>query len=516
MRTCLRRASAMSALLSAGAVVAACSGSGGNSPPPPPLTNLAPNITSSAAVSIDENSSGILYTLVATDPDGDTLAVSVIAGGDEGQFTIDTAAGTISASAALDFENPADGNGDNVYTVTLEVGDPGGLTAQITVSITVRDVVEGMALNRVGTGFSQPLYLEGLPGSSNVIVLQKGGRIRILNPDTGAIDSTDFLNVGGTISTSGEGGLLGIAFSPSFASDRTFYLHVNNTSGDTEIRSYQMMTGSSTQGDPSTADVILTFAQPTVNHNAGWIGFSNDNMLFMPTGDGGVQGDPGGLAQNPNNILGKILRIDVSGDDFPADPDRDYAIPGGNAFPGGAGGLPEIFAVGVRNPWRSSFDRVTGDLFIGDVGQAAREEVNRLRPGDSGTNFGWAQQEGTIDHNGGSDQPQFIDPVAEYAAGTSPTQGRSITGGYVHRGNVQPIKDHYVFADFVSDNVWSVPVADLTVGQTVAADQFVRLNPSLVPNAGALTSIASFGEDIAGNLYIVSLGGDIFRIESAP
>ncbi len=489
----------------------ACGG-GDGTPTPPVLVNGPPIFSSPATISVNENAAGVIYTLAATDPEGGAITISVTPGGDEAVFNIDLATGDVTAITPLDFENPSDGNVDNVYTLTFEVSDPNGLTASLTVSITVLDVAEGMQLQRVGTGFSQPLYLEGLPGTTNVLVLQKGGRIRILNPETGAIDSTDFLNVSATISTAGEGGLLGLAFSPSFATDRMFYLNVTNTSGDTEIRRYTMFTGSTTQADPSTSDVILTFAQPRTNHNAGWIGFSNDGMLFIPTGDGGEQGDPNGHAQDTNDILGKVLRVDVSGDDFPSDASRDYAIPTGNAFPSG-GGLPEIFAYGVRNPFRCSFDRVTGDLFIADVGQSSREEIDRLRPGDVGTNFGWADQEGTIDHSS-TDRAELVDPVAEYLRGSGPLQGQSVTGGYVHRGNVDPIKDHYVFGDFVSANVWAIPVTDLIVGQTVAAAQFVRLNPSLVPNAGSLSQISSFGEDLAGNLYIISLGGDVFRIES--
>ncbi|KCZ92658.1 PQQ-dependent sugar dehydrogenase [Hyphomonas johnsonii] len=498
--------------------LAACSG-GSDSPsppppPPPPAANRAPAFTSPAQVTVAENTTGTVYTWAVSDPDGDTLTVSVVPGGDEGAFDIDIPSRTIRAATPLDFETPADANGDNIYDVTLEARDPGGLMAQLALSITVSNVVEDMTLTRVGTGFTQPLYLVGLPGSSRVLVLEKGGRVRLLDPATGAIDPVDFLDVSADTTAAGEGGLLGLAFSPDFATDRTFYINMTNNSGDTEIRRYTMFSGSNVQADPATSDVVLTFDQPQSNHNGGWIGFAADGLLFVPTGDGGGGGDPSQNAQNPNSLLGKILRIDVTGDAFPADPERDYAIPPGNAFDA-ASGREEIFALGVRNPFRCSFDPVTGDLLIGDVGQGAIEEVDRLRMTDAGTNFGWDIQEGTQDFEG-PDQPGLTDPVAEYAHGSGPAAGESIIGGYVHRGNVETIKDSYVFADFVSGNVWAIPVDNLVVGQTVSAGTFLRLNDALRPDAGTLSSISSFGEDNDGNLYIVTLVGDIFRIGNAP
>ena len=268
-------------------LLAACSGGsdGGNAPAPMPSpANRAPAFTSSPTASVDENATGTLYTIAVSDPDGDTLSVSVVPGGDEAAFNIDTDARTISAATPLDFEAPADANGDNVYNITLEARDSGGLTARLDLAITVNDVVEGMTVARVGTGFTQPLYLAGLPGTTQVVVLEKGGRIRVLDPATGAIDAVDFLDVSGETSAAGEGGLLGLAFSPDFASDRTFYINMTNNSGDTEIRRYRMFSGSMTQADPATADVILTFAQPESNHNGGWIGFAQDGLLFVPTG----------------------------------------------------------------------------------------------------------------------------------------------------------------------------------------------------------------------------------------
>jgi len=498
--------------------LAACGGGGTSSPPPPapPPANRPPAITSPAAVTLAENTSGPVYTLTATDPDGDPVTLSLLPGGDAAVFTFNGVTGVLSLASGLDFESPRDTNGDNVYTLTFEARDNRGGAVQLTVTITVTDQSEGMALRRVGNGFVQPLYLTGIPGTDRVVVVQKGGRARVLDPATGVTESVDFLNVSTEVSTDSERGLLGLVFSPGFASDRTVYVNLTNLAGNTEIRRYRMFTGSSTQVDPSTADIILTISQPFNNHNGGWLGFSNDGLLYIPTGDGGSGGDPLNNAQTTTSLLGKVLRLDVSGDDFPADPNRDYRIPPGNAFPGGAGGAPEIFALGLRNPFRASVDAQSGDLILGDVGQNAIEEINRLPPAGSGANFGWNLREGTQPYNGGGNAANFVPPVTEYSHGTGPLQGRSVTGGYIYRGPVAPIRDHYIFGDFISGNVWSVPESSLVPGQTLASSAFNRLNTLLVPDAGTLSQITSFGLDTQGRLYIVTFGGNVFRVESAP
>ena len=277
-----------------------------------------------------------------------------------------------------------------------------------------------------------------------------------------------------------------------------------------------MFSGSSEQVDPSTEDVILTVPQEQANHNGGWLDFGPDGLLYLAMGDGGGGGDPLERAQDPDYLLGKILRIDVTSDDFPGDAERDYAIPAGNVFPGGAGGLPEIYALGLRNPFRCSFDPVTGDLFIADVGQGTVEEVNRLATNEAGVNFGWDNLEGTEIFEG-PDDPSFRDPVLQYFHGTGADQGNSITGGYVYRGSIDAIRDHYVFADFVNSNVWSIPEADLVNGVTAEVTASMRLNDQLAPDQGSLSNVSSFGEDSNGNLYIVSYStGDIFRFASAP
>eukprot|EP00903_Cladosiphon_okamuranus_P002755 g2753.t1 len=425
------------------------------------LTNAGPVFSSSTTLSIEENTVGVVYTATANDADGDTVTISLAGGPDAGSVSFNATSGELSFSVDLDFENPSDANGDNIYELTFEARDGRGGVAQLDLDIEVTDQVDVVRMRRVATGLTQPLGLIALPdGSGRVLVLEKGGRVRVLTPDTGAISSVDFLDVSSSISTAGEGGLLGLAFSPDFATDRQVYVHVTNASGDTEIRRFETFAATPEQADPSTSDIILTFAQPEDNHNAGWIGFDASGFLIVPTGDGGGAGDPNDFAQNPNSLLGKVLRIDVSADDFPADDSRDYAIPSGNTFTDPSLGLPEIFAVGLRNPFQSSFDPATGDLLMGDVGQGAIEEISRLPMTDSSRNFGWAVREGTAFFKG-ANQPEFTNPVAEYSHGVGPREGRSITGGVVYRGPVEALQNTYIFGDFISDNVWGIPVADL-------------------------------------------------------
>jgi len=495
--------------------LAACGG-GGSRNGTALSANQPPVFSSATSVSVAENTSGTFYTVSASDPDGGAVTLSVVSGGDEGAFTIDLEARTIAFASPPDFEAPLDANLDNTYGLTLEARDAGGLTARLSLTVTVTDLTEGLALQRTGSGFSAPLFVIQLPGTEQLVVLEKGGLARLLNRQNGTIRSVPFLDVSGSISTDGERGLLGLTFSPDFATDRTFYVNVTNPAGDTEIRRYQTYTTSPGQADPTTEELVLTIPQEGNNHNGGWLDFGPDGLLYVAMGDGGGAGDPLERAQDPDFLLGKLLRIDATSDDFPADPDRNYAIPAGNAYPGGAGGRPEIYALGLRNPFRCSFDAASGDLFIADVGQGVVEEIDRIGTNEPGVNFGWDNVEGTEIYEG-PDDPSFRHPVAQYFHGSAANQGNSITGGYVYRGSIAAIRDHYVFADFVNSNVWSIPEADLVNGSTVAVTAGMRLNDQLVPDQGSLSNVSSFGEDADGNLYIVSYGsGDIFRFVSMP
>ncbi len=491
------------------ALLAACSDNSGGSPPPP--ANGAPVFSSPATVSVAENTSSAFYTAAASDPEGAAVTFSLSGGADAARFSI-TAFGVLNFNAPPDFENPSDSNADNVYEATIRASD-GTASSTLNLRVTVTDVAEAFRIRRVASGLSQPLFVLGRgDGSNRVFVLEKAGQVEILNLTTGLLNPAPFLDLTSSISSSGEQGLLGMALAPDFATSGVFYVHLNNLSGDTEIRRYRRQTANPDLADLSTGDVILTVDQPAAtNHKGGWIGFGPDNLLYIALGDGGGSNDPFGNGQNRNSLLAAILRIDPSTDAYPADPLRDYAIPPSNPFAGG-GGAPEILAFGLRNPFRASFDRASGNLFIGDVGEGAIEEIDVIRPGDSGLNFGWPILEGTRVNQPGS-TAGMTPPIAEYAHGTGPRQGNSVTGGYVHRGPVEALQGQYVFADFISANVWSFAASAASQGTTIPSSAFTIQTGAFAPDNGTVNSIASFGEDDAGNLFLVGIDGEIFRLE---
>lgn len=501
-------------LLSALAGLSACGGGGGGGMMTMMLTgNRPPAITSSATASTPENGAGTIYTATATDPDGNSITFSLAGGADRAAFAI-TAGGALSFVQPPDFEAPADADQNNVYLVQIAASD-GMTSATLDLAVTVTNVgPDPFHVTRVATGFASPLYLAAVPdGSGRVFVVERAGRIRILTPSTGAIAAIPFLDVSAETSTDGERGLLGFAPAPDFTASGIFYVYMTNLVGQIEVRRYRTLAGNRDRADPASADAILTIDHPVnSNHYGGWLAFGPDNLLYMGVGDGGGAGDTPNNAQNLNLLLGKILRIDPSGDAFPADPARDYAIPPSNPF-AIAGGRPEIWAYGVRNPFRNNFDAVTGNLWIGDVGQDAREEVDLLRPMDGGANLGWHIMEGTAIFSGPA-IPGLVPPVAEYLHGSGARQGNTITGGLVYRGPIEALNGHYIFGDFIDGNIWSIPIAQVSLGTTLGSDRFVLHRTDFTPNAGAIVNPICFGFDQAGNVYIVDFGGSIFRIEA--
>jgi len=381
-------------------------------------------------------------------------------------------------------------------------------------------ILEG---ERIASGLSRPLYATAPPGDMDrlFIVEQHTGNILIYDRNTEIVLGTEFLTVGG-ISTGGEQGLLGLAFDPDYGTNGFFF--VSYTAGDNSfhVDRYEV------SGDPNVADSgsatpVISFSHPQTNHNGGWIGFGPDEFLYVNSGDGGAGNDqgsghtePGGNAQDIDaNLLGKILRLDVDGDDFPGDPSLNYAIPASNPFVGVAGD-DEIWAYGVRNPWRASFDSLTGDFYIADVGQGAREEID-VQPASStgGENYGWRLREGTIQTPGGvggAKPAGAIDPIHEYTH----SDGISITGGYVYRGPVLALQGRYFFADFLG-RVWSL-IFDGSAPSMHDGTNFTDLiehTGTITLDAGTIDQIASFGEDPAGNLFIVDLDGEVFQITGA-
>jgi glucose/arabinose dehydrogenase len=359
-------------------------------------------------------------------------------------------------------------------------------------------------------GLNQPLGLTHAgPGDSRLFVYEQEGRIKIIQPN-GQVLATPFLNITDRVESGGnEEGLLGLAFHPNYSNNGYFYLNYTHTSGGTTYTRISRFTVSSNSNvaNPNSEEVLLTVVQPFSNHNAGDIHFGPDGYLYIPLGDGGSGGDPQNNAQNMRTVLGKIIRLDVDAQ-AGSPPDCEglgsgaYTIPAGNPLVDGPGGnCDEIWAAGLRNPWRSSFDRLTGDLYIGDVGQNAWEELNFKRAGSpGGVNYGWRCYEGNHDFNlnGCRDRSSYTFPIFEYAQGGSHC---SVIAGYVYRGSQYPaMYGHFLLTDYCSGIFWDLVCGTngWQVTQHTNLQEFGRV---------------AFGEDAQGELYVVDRqDNEIYRL----
>jgi len=512
-----RLATRLAAFLVTAMVLAACGGGGGgdnNTQIPGAPVDHPPTFTSASAATVPEGTAGVFYTATATDADGRPVSFSLSGGADVSRFIM-TSAGALQFLSPPDFEGPTDANADNVYLVQITASD-GTQTATLPLSVTVTDVTGApLRVRRVVTGLDFPMFLAPVPDNTGrVFVVERAGRIRLLSPGNGAIATTPFLDITGQVSTDGERGLRGFATAPDFATTGRFYVYLTAPDGTIELRRYQTLANNRDQADPASGDPILRIAHPRSNHNGGWIGFGPDGMLYVGVGDGGGAGDPDNNGQNRATLLGKILRIDPASDGFPSDPDRDYAIPAGNPFT--APNAPEVWAYGLRNPFRNSFDPLTGNLYIGDVGQDAIEEIDLMRPGDAGANFGWPIMEGTQAFRGPANTPGLTPPIAEYPHGSGPRAGNSVTGGVVYRGPLESLRAQYLFGDFVQPNLWSINTGVIIQGTTIPATRFQLRNADFTPNAGTIDNVVAFGTDTTNNVYLVDFDGEIFVIEPVP
>jgi hypothetical protein len=388
-------------------------------------------------------------------------------------------------------------------------------------------------VERVATGLSFPVFATHAPGDQDrLFVLEKGGAIKIVDLNTKSVSGT-FMTVADT-KPQGEGGLIGMAFHPNYFNEGAtgfgkFYVYTTVDNGGilidgetspftSRIREYSV-TANPNVADAATKNEVLSWVKPRDNHNGGWIGFNpvvtpgEPQYLYINSGDGGKQGDPDNNAQTVvNEKLGKILRIDVDSDAFSGDETRDYAIPPTNPYVGITGD-DEIWAYGVRNPWRASFDRQTGDYWVGDVGNGSREEISRVEHGTTGTiNLGWKRFEGNLDFTPAQPIPaDYFPPEYDYLR-TTPAgfEGRAVNGGYVYRGPDPSLQGLYFFSDSQVKNTWTLdpdnPVASV---DNIDSELGALYNSSI-------GTMVSFGEDAIGNLYIVDYAGgtsgEIYRV----
>ena len=339
-----------------------------------------------------------------------------------------------------------------------------------------------VALVKIAGTFDQPVYVAAPPGdAARLFVVEKTGRIRIVKD--GAVVAKPFLDLSGIVSSDGERGVLSVAFDPRYASNRRFYVDYTNTAGDTRVVRYTASAQDPNRASAASRRVLLRIHQPYSNHNGGQLQFGPDGRLYVGMGDGGSEGDPQGRAQDPHSRLGKMLRLSV----------------------GTSPVNVRVYAKGLRNPWRFSFDRKTGALWIGDVGQNKWEEVDYLKPGrPAGANLGWNGYEGTHVYDAAVaarlNKRALTWPVSQY----SHSLGEAVTGGYVYRGGAIPsLRGLYVFGDFGSGRVWVMKGPSGTPVALPGADR-------------AAGRISSFGEDAAGELYVVDIAGAVYRIAPAP
>jgi cysteine-rich repeat protein len=358
--------------------------------------------------------------------------------------------------------------------------------------------VAGTAITaqRVASGLDQPLFVTAPPHDvSRIFIVEKTGRIKVVK--WGALLPTPFLDLHTQVSNGSEQGVLGLAFHPNYVNNGRFFVDYTDTSGNTVVSQFQVSANPDVAAPSETA--ILHVTQPFANHNGGDIIFGPDGFLYIALGDGGSAGDPQGNGQNTNTLLGKLLRIDV-------DSASPYASPPSNPFFGATPGLDEIWAYGLRNPWRFSFDRLNGDLYIGDVGQDSWEEVD-YQPASSsgGQNYGWNVMEGThcFNPSSGCNQTGLTLPVLEYPH----NPGCSITGGYVYRGCMMPdLRGTYFYGDFCAAFIRTFQIVNGT--PTNLQDR----TADLASGGSVINSLSSFGEDARGELYICDLGGEVFKI----
>ncbi|MBK8003506.1 MAG: PQQ-dependent sugar dehydrogenase [Gemmatimonadetes bacterium] len=470
----------LSALLLA---ILACGGEDGGGPSP---SNVAPvaQITSPAP--------------------GDSAAtgdVVVLRGG-----AIDAEDGALSGSSLAWFSslNGSLGTGDSLevntllpgtHVLTLEATDSRGKTGSATVSLLVTGTATGLGLVEVTHSLSEPVFLTHAPGdSTRLFVVEKDGRIRIIK--NGVLLPTPFLDLTDSTTKGSEQGLLGLAFAPDYATSGRFFVSYTSPRGSggagrSVIARYQVSAASPDVADPASGHNILLQSQPYSNHNGGMIAFGPDGYLYVGFGDGGGGGDPLDTGQDASDFLGSLLRLDVSG--------SDYTIPPTNPFAASGSLAHEVWNYGLRNPWRFSFDRTTGDLYIGDVGQGEWEEID-VRPATStgGENFGWNEMEGMVCYQAGCSTAGKVLPLVAY----DHSSACAVTGGYVYRGSALPaLRGHYLYADYCGGWVRSFQYVG---GQAINTQDRPELEP------GGL--ITSFGEDAAGELYILTQGGSVFRI----
>jgi glucose/arabinose dehydrogenase len=461
-------------------LLAGCSGGGGDpgtTTPPPTAT------TGSLQVATSGLPAGLNAAVRVTGPDNfsqDLTGTRTLTSLAPGSYSV--AASSVTLGGTTYTPTPA------AQSVVVTAG------ASVTASVAYAGSALALALSDIGPTFTSPTFVTAAPGDERLFVLERRGVIRIVR--NGTVLTQPWLDISANVFTGGEGGLLSMAFDPNFASNGYFYLYYTDTAQNIVVERYASSPAPNV-ADPTSGLVILRVAHPQfTNHFGGLVAFGPDGMLYAGLGDGGGAGDPFGNAQNLNALLGKLLRVDVR----TATSGQPYTIPVTNPYLNQPGRRPEIWASGLRNPWRYAFDGE--QLYIADVGQDAREEVNLAAVSQGGLNYGWNILEGTACYGAATcDRTGLTLPVFEYEHGANNVNGCSITGGYVYRGTAIPeLAGRYFYSDYCGGYIKSF----FAGGAGITEQRDWNLN-----SAGR---VVSFGRDGAGELYVVSESGRIFKL----
>jgi len=404
-----------------------------------------------------------------------------------------TGASSTGASGAEGGSGP--GSGGSGATASGGSGGSGGIPTTVDCSAAVGDI-PALTLTEIASDLDSPILVKSAPDNlTRLYIVSRSGQILI--HENGMVLPTLFLDIGSLVLAGGEQGLLGLAFHPDYASNGRFFVHysASDSGGDTTIMEYHRSDGDPLVADPSPVQLVLQHDTAQPNHNGGSIEFGPDGFLYIAIGDGGTQEDPGCDAKNPDNLLGKITRLDVN------------ASPDGNGYPAAPGnpGGNKWYHIGLRNPWRMSFDPCTGDLYIGDVGSGSWEEADVVTQAQGAVDFGWPIREGAHDLGGydGTCEDQGL-PIVEPIGEHSHSQGDSIIGGYVYRGSAIPgLRGTYFWSDNGSGRVWTTAYSGGTATPQVELN---ALDQGL--------SVSSFGQDGTGEMYVVNLGGTVYRIDA--
>ena len=471
----------LSRVLPVAALLWACGGDGGTDIQPPPTVSV---VTVSAPGTTVEAGQTVQLTAVAEDEAGNPVEGPTFE-----WATSDDATATVSSTGLVTGVAP----GAVEIRATTD-----NITGSLAITVTAPPVVPPppppgpvtLKLQEIGAGLDFPLYLTSPPGDPRLFVVQKEGAIRVIRD--GAVLDAPFLDITRQVmSDGGELGLLGLAFAPDYATSGKFYVHYIDLDGNTRVSSFRV-SGDPDRANPASEELVLSVRQPGVAHKGGQLLFGPDGMLYIGLGDGADS--DGGRGQSLGDLLANILRIDVS--------TSPYSVPADNPFVGTEGARAEVWSYGFRNPWRFSFDRANGDLYIGDVGEGDWEELDYSSAADGagrGINYGWSRMEGKHCFIGREcDQTGLTPPVLEYHH----ANGCSIISGYVYRGAAMPsLQGTYFFADFCEGWVRSLRMAGGAV--TEETDR---------PELGPGGHVTSFGEDAAGELYLVTMEGGVFKI----